>query len=176
MASEMEWPHWAALIRPQLLPLWDSDAAAILAGPETLAAKTMRIAEHWSAFGREVSRLMGWSNAHLYAASPYYHAVLPDNAYPARRCYVLSGTGPTFSAPAAGGPIHGVSNHVEAAAPGYPVIQGWPVRVEASAAFAAGAALVTGADGRVAPGGGTVVLQALEASSGAGATIAAVFP
>jgi hypothetical protein len=106
-------------------------------------------------------------------------------AYTDYRCFVW-GTGANLLqrlAPAAGGTIDGVSyGH------GYDPISGQhrgggriacphiPVRVEASAAFSAGAQLETLADGRVkAVAGGTAVLKALEASSGAGAIVWAVF-
>lgn len=107
--------------------------------------------------------------------------VLSDTAYTIRRCYVLTGTGPTFAAPAAGGLIDGVSGLPTGRGAGTTTTEGWaalrgiPVRVEASAAFSAGASLVTGTDGRVATGGGTTVLRALEASGDAGSVVWAVF-
>lgn len=93
------------------------------------------------------------------------------------RCirFVASSGGGAVSTttPPDGGSIHGVcsGNSALAAAKGCPVV------VEASAAFASGVSLATGADGRVraAAGADVIVLTALEPASGAGSLVWAVF-
>lgn len=112
----------------------------------------------------------------------------------AHRCFAWSGAPPSPVAPSAGADIDGVSAQPTLdtdVTPGSPTfgqlvskgarhgwlsLPGFPVKVEASAAFSAGALLQTGSDGRVAAiAAGKAVLRALEASSGAGSLVWAVF-
>lgn len=118
-------------------------------------------------------------------SGPPVGGLMDDTAFADHRCFVW-GTGATLLqrvAPSAGGAIAGVSfghfydpqtgQHRGGGRIASPNV---PVKVEASAAFSVGAQLETLADGRVkALAGGTAVLQALEASSGAGAICWCVF-
>jgi len=99
-------------------------------------------------------------------------------------------TGPTTPAlPVAGGDVDGVCTRAtqlyhNPGPPSFdeditgtviPAVPGLRVKVEAGGAFSSGASLVTDSSGRAVTGSGKVVLRALEAASGAGAIVWAVF-
>lgn len=112
-----------------------------------------------------------------------------SSGFTARRCFVWSGSPPSAVLPAAGVQVDGVSGQTFTGVvnPNPPPatititpcffarVPGSPFQVEASAAFAAGAALVVDATGRVATGAGTTIATALGASAGAGSIVWAKF-
>lgn len=126
-----------------------------------------------------------WADGGVSNSAPPCGGLIDDGSYPDFRTFTW-GTGAnllTRVAPTAGGAISGVSyghgydpqtgQHRGGGRIACPNV---PVKVEASAAFSVGAQLETLADGRVkAVVSGTPVLTALEASSGAGAVVWAVF-
>src|SRR5882672_6207481 len=89
-------------------------------------------------------------------------------SYTPRRCYVWS----------AGGGIDGVSS-IDGYGNGrifIAAVPGVPIKIEAAAAFSIGASLETTSNGRVqTQAAGKAVLRALEAASGAGSIVLAVF-
>ena len=105
-------------------------------------------------------------------------------SYTPRRCYVWSGGGGSPAqmsspvTPTAGGDIDGVSS-IDGYGNGrifIAAVPGVPIKIEAAAAFSIGASLETTSNGRVqTQAAGKAVLRALEAASGAGSIVLAVF-
>lgn len=105
----------------------------------------------------------------------------------AARCFVWSGAPPSPVAPVAGGDIDGVSGHLATidfgpepdttiVHHGWVACPGWPVKVEAAAAFNGGVSLEATSNGRVqAVATGKAVLRSLGVSSGPGSIVWAVF-
>jgi hypothetical protein len=98
-----------------------------------------------------------------------------DNSYTPQRFFRWTGAPPVAASPGAGGAVDGVS--IRGGKGGYLACPGFPFLVEAGGAFNAGASLATTSDGRAveAGSGQVVVARALQASSGAGQVVWAVF-